>query len=318
MDFTPPLPAPDVASFGPDLASSHIALEAYIELNFAHRGQGGWFFLLAARVMFPFTAQPVPADVIGATFDQYPGTPERPPPAEWGPPKDLVIVRGVYPRVGIVHVQAPHGTAQPNDLAFVVAAQRSYPLQDRTLFVLYPHDIQDRFEAGDGSLSNAYAHTVYYYLSGRLDAAFEPGGYDITGRGRVWLNAERLNPAGISPAVEVGGRRYFAGRTVVFTDGSDPNGDTEFIAHELCHGFGLPHRCGYYHFRPGMADPGGNVVRGACIMNYGGHAMIVDRGRRMAAAPWPPLGAGGCDFCGKHIRELRRTVLSRNPGFGWP
>jgi hypothetical protein len=312
MDFTPPLPAPDQESFGADFASSETALRQYIERTFAHRGQGGWFYLLSAQVMFPFTRQQMPADMMDATFGQNPGSPARPAPGAWGPPMDFVMVQGVYPRVGTVYVEVPGGGL----LQFFVAAQRSYRAMNRTVFVLHPHDIQDQFEAGDGSESNAYAHTVYYYLSGRLDGSFEPGGYRISGTGRVMLQAESLNPAGISPAIELHpGQRYFAGRTVVFTEGSSPDGDMEFIVHELVHGFGLPHKCGCYGFTPGFATAGG-VARPSCLMNYGGHAMIVDRGRRLADAPRPPPNGGGL-LCGKHIRELRRTVLSHNPALGW-
>src|SRR5262249_12296544 len=80
---------------------------------------------------------------------------------------------------------------------------------------------------------------------------------------------------GQSPSSDVNGVKYFGGRTIIFTHHPGhlapgvmppaPRDDfdeqaTIAMVHELTHAFGLPHKCGAYHWRtPRTAT---------CAMNY--------------------------------------------------
>lgn len=87
------------------------------------------------------------------------------------------------------------------------------------------------------------------------------------------------------------------------------------IVHELVHGLGLHHGCGFYDWRTPRAT--------MCACNYDAHAL------------WPGVVAGGTPvigpphqlevsgvrrrehLCGVHIRELRRSKFHLHPGFRW-
>jgi hypothetical protein len=125
--------------------------------------------------------------------------------------------------------------------------------------------------------------------------------------------------SGWSPDLVHDNEQYFAGRTVIATldqgfvtwnqdrtnyqvlDHADEDAIITII-HELCHGFGMPHECGYWDHRTPRDK--------SCVLNYAAIWMMDD-------TMVPQLHSArrvGRHLCGFHIQALRRVRLEDNPG----
>jgi hypothetical protein len=191
---------------------------------------------------------------------------------------------------------------------------------ERTRIWLVPHDVQPEFTAGNGSVAHAYDKRILFYPRARLvGRAFEPPGYGIPERVQAEVqSAGAFYTAGMSPTIDLGEDRYFAGRTILFTHHgawwdavrgqARPGyeaGILHAIVHELVHAFGMPHKCGYFDFRAPR--------RMTCCMNYGPNWMINAAFQVVSGT----AGRVGNDMCGRHLKEIRRVHLEDNGGLRW-
>ncbi|MFO0761719.1 MAG: hypothetical protein U0359_35075 [Byssovorax sp.] len=201
---------------------------------------------------------------------------------------------------------------------------------DRIFIWLMAHDITPDFTAGDGSLSHAYANEVEalprHFTKGitLLDGV----GYGAPNPVRAVVEASRRGEAhressgigGISPMINIRGAWYFAGRTIIFAgkakDASPlsldlllAGGATAVAAHELMHAFGFPHKCAHLAIVP-IQHP-----LQVCLMSYANHWTVRPRGP-LAFIP-KSNGMPHRAFCGRHLKELRRTHLEDNIGLAW-
>lgn len=320
----------------------HDEVGPYVESEFAEKGKGGWFCLIAAKE--PYKLKDVP----GA---------KKPPPLYEGPAsivhdasinEDLVEIAvtaamDTATRTALRNnVQSlefaweePAGT--PRKVLFdVYSAKRLTGPPDRILLRLYENDVTPEFEPNDGSIAAAYKSQISYYPQGRVEGgAWHAGGYRIpnTAKVKVFSAEGSAYVAGTSPSLNAKGpdgkvingsngkpADYFAGRTIVFTQhrklydaSATPPGPAAgsvdkllmIIIHELAHAFGNPHKCGNFDFLVPRTK--------TCCMNYY---------NTWVTAPDHSLIAGfdnimGFELCGRHIWSIRRTHLEDNPALGW-
>ena len=280
----------------------------FIAEVFSHWDEPGWFCLVGA--MEPYPLPEVRGEVLfnGPVTIEDGGTGDK---------------RGEYIEIPGSHANAAYVSFRwdGEEVAFEVAMLtilRGPP--ERTRLWLAPHDIQPRFTAGDGSVAHAYATRIFFYpRARRLGTAFEPPGYGIPERVLCEVRSEgAFYAAGLSPTIDLGDMRYFAGRTILFThhgafrDAASgaprpdyQRGALRAIVHELVHAFGMPHKCGYFDYRAPR--------RTTCCMNYSPNWMlnadlllIAGTSRRV-----------GNDMCGRHLKEVRRVHLEENMGLRW-
>lgn len=294
----------------------------FITRNFSHGREGGWFCVISAMM---------PHRVAQA------GTGSRPPPFYTGPG---TIGTGSNNRQYVEIPGTGHASAHFATLEWTSArgaeeatfgVDRMARVGGNTRYVLFPADVQPEFTAGDGSVSHAYDAQYIYFpqgragpFSGRIPAslpALSPPGYGVPTSVQLKLYPRGSSYAGgISPSLAVGRQRYFGGRTMIFTHhfmyldrttmGYTANGRRgvlESIVHELGHAFGMPHKCGHH-----------SVYRGTntCVMNYNFGWMVDENNEAVAGTE----GHASLEFCGRHIREIRRTHLEDNTALqrrGW-
>jgi hypothetical protein len=193
------------------------------------------------------------------------------------------------------------------------------------------------FAAKDGSVSNAYTHQRRYYPQGYINESgsfVADQGYKVPHRVNATVSKAGLMVAGTSPPLDsASAGKCFAGRTIIFTQHPkfvvsdpvthlpipDPNDPTKLtpnqqyadnvmriMTHELGHAFGMPHICGYHDWHTPRDR--------TCAMNYPynwmrdytSHLLIPNTD-----------GKGFNDFCGLHLREIRKTDLTQNAALGW-
>ncbi len=122
---------------------------------------------------------------------------------------------------------------------------------------------------------------------------------------------------GFSPLIN----RHWWGAALLKRGGPDEQNDhfidskARDIVHELVHGLGLHHGCGFHDWRtPRVAT---------CACNYDAHALWpgVVAGETPVIGPPDQLTVSGIrrreHLCGVHIRELRRSKFHLHPGFRW-
>jgi hypothetical protein len=279
-------------------------IRPYIDRHFTHRGQGGWFCLLAAKLPYIDVPQarlyPLPAagDVFGpATAGAATG-----PAVRGVTVKDYVDVPGLAGNPGVVIIQRPGNSI----IAFnTVGSEPSPTLAGATRCWLAPHDIVSGFTAGTGDLDAQTATSEDHYLTDPIAS----GGYGITGTVQVKVGARGHFPAGTSPTVNVGGSEFFAGRTAIFTL-VYPNAAAtlDAIVHELTHAFGMPHKCGFWDYKTPRDK--------SCCMNYGIHGVWNQVATPRNLVP-VPSATRGSDHCGRHIKEMRKVRLGQNRGLAW-
>lgn len=291
----------------------------FIDRHFSHARahEPGWFFLAAARRSFGGAAAPVlyprgPATLVNSGPNQYVDIPIQ------------------YPRHRESHAVKLHwndgGLAR--EAGFIVRS--AFHSGSGTRLLLYGNDFTPEFTAGNGSEAHATAHTFHIHAQGRLEPPrIVPPGYGAPASLQAEVVGRSGETTGKSPTIDVGGRAYFGGRTVIFTqhgtfaerrggrlrlrhDARDRLLWT--IAHELCHAFGMPHRCGLFDVFSRASQRTGN---NACMMNYVWHPLLDDSRREVLLGTDDRVGLA---FCGKHLLELRRAQLQNNEGLrsvGW-
>lgn len=321
LDFAPErvvTGALDKAEMAPDENSVETASAAWVNnpAVFSHSGQGGWFFLGAAR--FP---NPLPTH-IGKPVPDYEGTNYtlgRSGNDVW------VEVPAGIPNADFVRFEWIDD-GQPLEVSF--SAQTASSSATKTRVTLYGNDVQPLFTGhdADGSINHAYAKQFLYYPQHRWtpnSGGLIPGGFGVPSSGATVkvYKPGAVYTAGISPSVpdaKTGTGEFFAGRTIAFTHTKAystgtppvpvPNFDTEILAvavHEFLHAFGMPHKCGYWDWRTPREK--------SCCMNYFNTWLINE-----SFLPIPgTLGKQGDDMCGRHLMEVRRVHLERNKGLNW-
>ncbi|WP_437784856.1 hypothetical protein [Sorangium sp. So ce1097] len=279
----------------------------FVSEVFTHAGDPGWFCLIAALEPYPVPQTPGALLFTGTVTIRAGGEGER--------RREYVEIPGEHPDASQVTFRWD-GDA----VSFAVAIVTLLSDPPRTRLWLEPHDIQSEFTAGDGSVAHAYRRRLFFFpRARRRGAAWEPPGYGIPSR----VQADVRGPGaayvvGMSPTIDVGPARYFAGRTIVFTHHrawwdpalAEPRPGYEeralhTIVHELTHAFGMPHKCGYFDYR--------TPRRTTCCMNYRSHWMI-DADQQLIPGT---AGLVGNDLCGRHVKETRRVRLENNRGLRW-
>ncbi|MEM7152424.1 MAG: hypothetical protein AAF799_06245 [Myxococcota bacterium] len=282
---------------------------AYLNANFTHANDAGWFLLLAAMMPYPL------------------------PPGGGG--NQLYAGNVTLQRVNnyeYFDIPGTHPTADYMRLRFGTTTvgfgvRSAVPFDDsgtpKTRIRIQPHDIQPDFTAGDGSLAHAYATRLYFYPRGRYDGTnFTAPGYGMPNTVHATITEPGdFYTSGISPTENTAAGRFFAGRTIVFTHhGAYRNRTTglphgsytakvvQTLAHEFVHAFGMPHKCGYFDYRTPRQQ--------TCHLNYSNVWML-----NAARQPTPGTsGQIGPNMCGRHLKEVRRVHLEDNGGLralGW-
>lgn len=307
LDFAPERAVPDQQFLAAD--DDHIETESakYVEKVFSHKGDPGWFCLVSAMEPYPLPKKK------GAKL--YEGMATLGDGMLGGTHAGFVDVPASLSDVD--YVEFEWGS---ESVGFSKWKVEKVSAGKVTRIWLLPHDVQDRFTAGDGSIDHAYATSLDFWPTGKLDGGtWSPPGYGIPKSCKVIVSSPgAFYVAGISPTVAKGGVEYFAGRTVMFTHhghyrdpksgGPRKNFDHEaltVIAHELVHAFGMPHKCGYYDHRTPREK--------TCYMNYGPNWMI-DSKRELIPGSSEKVGP---NLCGRHLKEVRRVHLEDNGGLGW-
>ncbi len=310
LDFAPERVVPDRQFMAPDDRGLGTASATYVNASFSHRADPGWFCVFAAMEPHPLPSARGAQLFHGTVAIHHGGT-----GADQG---DYIEIPGS-------HADADYVTfrwgSPSQEVGFQVNENATQVIAGpRTRIWLDPHDVQDQFTAGDGSILHAYATSLYFYPRGRLDGTtWAAPGYGIPASCEVTVESPgAFYTSGISPSVTAGGRDYFAGRTIVFTHHGayrDPRTGTArpnyndrvvtVIAHELVHAFGMPHKCGYWDHRTPREK--------TCHMNYSPNWMIDDT-RRLTPGSSDKVGR---NMCGRHLKEVRRVHLEDNGGLRW-
>ncbi|WP_437930755.1 hypothetical protein WMF37_16515 [Sorangium sp. So ce291] len=279
----------------------------FVSEVFSHAGEPGWFCLIAALEPHPVPQARGAQLFTGMVTILDGGEGER--------RREYVEIPGDHPDAGQVMFRW-----DGEQIGFAVAMAAVLDDPPRTRLWLEPHDIQSQFTAGDGSVAHAYRDRLFFFpRARRRGAAWEPPGYgvpqrveaDVRGPGAAYV-------AGMSPTIDIGPARYFAGRTIVFTQHRawwDPEREQprpgyerhtlHTVVHELTHAFGMPHKCGYFDYLTPRQT--------TCCMNYRSHWMI-DADQQLIPGT---AGQVGHDLCGRHVKETRRVRLEANRGLRW-
>ncbi|MGK3994728.1 hypothetical protein [Sorangium sp. So ce1024] len=307
LDFTEERVIQDRQHLALDAGTLGEAASRFVSEAFSHAGEPGWFCLIAA-----LEPHPVP-QARGALL--FTGMVTIRDAGEGARRREYVEIPGEHPDAS--HITFRWGG---DAMGFSVSIVTLLSDPPRTRLWIDPHDIQSEFTAGDGSVAHAYRHRLFFFpRARRRDAAWEPPGYGIPTR----VEADVRGPgaayaAGMSPTIDIGPARYFAGRTILFTHHQawwDPElaqprpGYEErtlhTLVHELTHAFGMPHKCGFFDYRAPR--------RTTCCMNYRTHWMI-DADEQLIPGT---AGRVGSDLCGRHVKETRRVRLEDNRGLRW-
>ena len=271
---------------------------------FTHQGQGGWFFLGAARL---------PNQTPGGTY-LYRGNSYT-----LGTTGSDVWVEVPGPLGGIpdfVTFSWSDGTTS-KEVGFIV--RRSQSSAGNVRIFLWGNDVTPEFTGHDtdGSVSHAMHTKIDFFPrhQAAAGAALVPGGFGVplTGATVTVVPPGIFATAGISPPVHIPpatGQPYFAGRTVIFTrhGGFASHFDENVIStvvHEFLHAFGMPHKCGYWDWRTPRWH--------SCCMNYP-TTWLLDASHNLL---FGTAGKQGNDMCGRHLMEVRRVHLEKNLGLGW-
>ncbi|WP_437536345.1 hypothetical protein WME79_16215 [Sorangium sp. So ce726] len=307
FDFSEERVIEDRQHLAPDAGALGEQASRFVSEIFSHAGEPGWFCLIAALEPHPLPDAPGEVLFRGTVAILDGGEGER--------RREFVEIPGDHPDASSVSFRW-----DGYQIAFGVASAIALSDPPRTRLWLEPHDIQSQFTAGDGSLAHAYRDRLFFFPRARRSgAAWEPPGYGIPARVQVEVRGEgAAYAAGMSPTIELGSTRYFAGRTILFThhrafwdpERAQPRSGYEqrtlhTIVHELTHAFGMPHKCGFFDYRTPRQT--------TCCMNYRSHWMI---GADQQLIPGT-AGQVGEGLCGRHMKETRRVRLENNRGLRW-
>ena len=317
----------DKAHMSPTEPKEESATAAWVDNPgvFKHRGTPGWFFLGGARFGSPLPSGPKPTPLYDGTAFLL-GTS--------GPNVYLEVPVAATTAAYVEFIWA--GASGPVKAGFVVAGATPGGLATR--IVLWGNDVTPNFTGhdADGSTTHAYRSAILYFPQHELPAgatSLVPGGYGVPTTGvQVKVYPAGVTESwGISPTVKnasTGTGDYFAGRTVVFTHatqfstGTPPTARPDFnqrvlgtVVHEFLHAFGMPHKCGQWDWRTPRdrsvqsQDPKQNS---GCCMNYF-NTWLLDASNHVI----PGDSRDGVYMCGRHLMEVRRVHLERNPGLRW-
>lgn len=313
----------DRETLGSDRAGFDAEVPRFIDRHFNHARdrEPGWFFLAAARRSFGAAEAPVlyprgPATLVNSGPNQYVDV-----PVQYANARDTNAD---------THAITLYWTESGEVREYGFLVRSAFHSGSGTRLLLLGNDYTPDFVAGDGSARHAYSRTFHMHAQGRLEPPrIVPPGHSPPTSLEVEIIGRSGGTSGISPTVHVNGRDYFGGRTVVFTHHGTfahyRGGRLRLrrgardkllwnIAHELCHAFGLPHRCGLFDVYSRASARGGNS---GCLMNYVWHPLLDASHREVIPGT---TGRVGLAFCGKHLLELRRTQLHRNVALrtvGW-
>ncbi len=252
--------------------------------EFTHEGEGGWFFMASANRF-------VPALTANILFEG-----------------DAVAQGG--------HVRLPSGTTLSTSPKVVRLFDRS------KITGLAPpkpnnYDIHIKFRVTSRTGRNLFIAPHDYYpvddpnnsfLDANLsDYGFAPGAtipVQVLSAGD-----EALVTAGISPGgASVGGKHYFGGKLIVFTQVLTGAGVIITLCHELCHAFDNAHKCGNWDWEQ-------KANRTSCCMNYW-FQFVLDNSTPRRPVQWTQ-NRQSANLCGPHIVSIRDYHLEDNPGLGW-
>ncbi len=277
----------DKASMGADDVSAGPACKNYCTSasgQFNHEGQGGWFFIAAANRFVPARASTIlfegNATAHGNTV-RLPSGISLP-----GVPK---VVR-VFNSASIGAMAPP----KPNDydihIKFVINAKSG-----RDLFIT-PHDFHLVNDPYNAFLEADLSH--YGFSSGATIPVQVLSAGD-----------ESLVTGGISPGgIDLGGKHYFGGKLIVFTQTLTGSSVISTLCHELCHAFDNAHKCGNWDWEQ-------KANRSSCCMNYW-FQFVLNNATPRAPIPWTQ-NRQSANMCGQHIISIRDYHLEDNPGLGW-
>jgi hypothetical protein len=182
------------------------------------------------------------------------------------------------------------------------------------------HDYQSDFEVptgettgllGEPGKGGACDKRDWYYLRHRKrlpSGVWQPGGMGFAKEVVIQARPPGTSETtGLSPWATHNGKKYFAGRLVIFTRAFDAttldeNETIATIVHEFTHAFGYPHKCGYY----GWPKP----PSFSCAMNYNITWLYVVGTRRLHRFMY---GTGAPHLCSKHLAGVREVHLEDNP-----
>ncbi|MCA9704735.1 MAG: hypothetical protein KDK70_02660 [Myxococcales bacterium] len=217
--------------------------------------------------------------------------------------------------------------SNPTDLALQQAAQRS-PTYFTRIWI-QPHDVQNRFTAGNalqsGRTSHAHAHRLMFgprrteTIAAGASQGDAAGGYGAPAAVDVRVTELSGELKGYSPGATVLNEECFSGRTLVATrhPGYDDQGQpianyraevSVAIIHELVHAFGMPHKCAAWDTVSPRAT--------TCCMNYPPNWMV-DAHDALVVGTADRVGPR---LCARHIKEVRRVHLEDNAALqarGW-
>jgi len=252
--------------------------------QFTHEGDGGWFFMVAARRFIPAATATIlyegSAEAQNDIVRLPTGTVLAAAPA---------VVR-VFDSTKIAGMSPPLPNNRDLHIKFRVASRTGRDLRIAT------HDFH-AVDNPDVSFLDAHLGTYGFAMGSSIRVQVLSAGDDA------------LVTAGISPGgTSVGGRHYFGGKLLVFTDVTTGPEVLITLCHELCHAFDNAHKCGNWDWER-------KPSRTACCMNYWFQFVLDDSTPRRPMA-WTQ-NRESPNMCGPHIVSIRDYHLEDNPGLGW-
>lgn len=279
VDITEKRDVPDQSPMGTSYINADIGTHRYANKEFKHKGQGGWFFIAAAKRYEPAK----PTTVLYEGEAEAAGDRIRLPPS--------TFLKGAPAWVKIFDPRKVTGMPKEsrNDPATHIKFMRRFWLG--TVIVLEPHEFH--------KVDEPYRAFLHANLA---DYGFAPG---------TKIQVQVLTDG--DESFRVGGKSpmkgpYFAGKTVVFTESITREQALSFMCHELCHAFHNAHMCGNW-------DWINQAVRSSCCMNYWFQFVLDDASPRKPI-PWTQNRVSA-DLCAEHILHIRRYHLDENPGLEW-
>jgi hypothetical protein len=276
------------AAMGTNEGLAYAACENYSTKasgEFTHEGQGGWFFIAAANRFVPARTTRIlyegNATAHGGSIKLLGNT----NPAGI-PPK---VIR-VFNSAKIVGISPPKPNNYDIHIKFTVTGNTGRDL------TIAPHDFHDVNDPDNSFLDADLSH--YGFANGAIIPVQVLSAGD-----------EAMVTGGISPGgTDIGGKHYFGGKLLVFTQSLTGAKVIRTLCHELCHAFDNAHMCGNWDWEQ-------KASRTSCCMNYWFY-FVLDNSTPRAPIRWTQ-NRQSANMCGPHIVSIRDYHLEDNPGLGW-
>jgi hypothetical protein len=276
----------------PQMGANDAAARAMVDLYatkaggaFTMEGQGGWFFIAAANRLLPSRNATIlfegEAEAHGDVVRLPSGTSLGATPA---------VVR-VFNAAKIGGMTKP----KPNDKNLHIKF-RVWNKTGRDLSI-EPHDFHLPEDPDNAFLDADLSH--YGFAAGAKIPV------QVLSHGDKAMVTGGISPGG----VDIGGKHFFGGRLIVFTQSLNASDYIGTLCHELCHAFDNAHKCGNWDWIR-QAD------RTSCCMNYWFQFVLDNAGPRAPIA-WTQ-NRSSATLCGPHVRRMRDYHLQDNPGLAWP